>query len=296
MRRLTLALAGALALYSTPAVTAKPQPPGTATPEVAVVRISGGSRRFYELRLSNEDGTGASTLYSSRDTGQMMVDLGPRADRKLLLVQGGRLSLLSYDITSTGAEMTNLEQIVDMGHAGAATATYSPAGTHIAYVRNGNSTIWQYDLATKAHTLVIDLPNLVGGLTFSRDGSTLFYLEQVGPEEFSVNSIPLAGGAPTEIGPRGYFTEIAAMRTSDDLILVDITNWPQPDIYRYTNGSLQRLTNGYVPSFKCDDTTMIFQRINPDSSVSILKYPMGPGGESVFSTRSLYWPEYFPTC
>ena len=80
MKRLSTS-AVALALLTT-AVQA-------ASPDLGYVKISGGTRRLYELRVASEDGTRATTLYSTRDIGQMMIRMGPRADHTIIVIQGG---------------------------------------------------------------------------------------------------------------------------------------------------------------------------------------------------------------
>ena len=296
-RTAVLAALSLLVLPAGDAIAAKPQPPGTTTPEVAYVKISGGSRRFYELKMSNEDGTGASTVFSSRDVGQMMVDLGPRADRTLLLVQGGRLSLMTYDITSTGPKMTSLQQIIDMGHAGAATAAMSPTGDDVAFIKNGERTVWRYNLASMTFTKLVDGVGILEGVDFSPDGQTVYYLEEAAPEELVLKAVPLGGGSSVELGARGFFTDIA-VAANGDLLLANITDWPVNRLYLYTpgGGAPEYLTDGYQPSFKCDGSMVIFQDLNSDGTAAIRKYDMQTGVRSTFSSKDLYWPDYMPTC
>ena len=62
MRHLSAALALALLTTSQPAQSDKPAPPpaGTSNPEIGYIRINKGNSK--DFILSNEDGTGASTI------------------------------------------------------------------------------------------------------------------------------------------------------------------------------------------------------------------------------------------
>lgn len=298
MRLLRTALVLAMVSTAQPVHSGKPQPPGTSNPEIAFIRISGGSRRFYELRMANEDGTGAATVFSSRDVGQMMVDLGPRADRTFLLVQGGKLSLGTYDNTATGPRMTSLTQIINMNHAGAATAAISRDGDHIVFMKNGLSQLWRHDVATGNQQMLVDLVGYGEGVAVSHDGSTVYYFENEGPELLALKSVPMAGGLVTDHGLRGHYSDVVAANTKGELLITDISDWPVNRIlaYNIASGSLTHVENGYAPSYKCDDSRIVYQVINGDSSVSLFYKELPSGAPGTLSTSGNYWPDYIPTC
>lgn len=286
-------------LLMSPADAAKPAPPsGSSNPEISYIKVSGGTRRLYEFKLANEDGTGAATIFSSRDVGNMNVHLGPREDRTFALVQGGKISLGRYEITSSGPRMTSLSEVVNMNHVGAATVDMSRTGTDLVYVRNQTSQIWRYNIVGGTSAMLVDADNLIGGVAVSRDGSKVYYVEEVGPQNFALMSVAMTGGTPTDLGVRGYYTDVDAANTRDELILTDITDWPVPRLYTYDlgSGSITHLENGYSPSYKCNDSRIVYQLGNGDGTISLLYKDLPSGQASTLSRKDLIQPDYMPTC
>lgn len=301
MTLLRAALLTCLLVTAQPVSGGKPAPtPGTSTPEIGYVKISGGSRRFYEFKMSNEDGTGASTVFSSRDVGSMVVDLGPRAAKSFLMIQGGKLSLGKYKSTSTGVQLDGaLTEIINMNHVGAAMAKISNTGQDVVYFRNATSQLWRYNVASRTHSLLYDLPANGAGLTISPDGQTVYFTEEEGPETFALKSIPMAGGTPTDLNRRGYFTDISAANTRAELVLVDIGDWPVTRMHFYdvATGTLgPSFANGTQASYKCDDSRLVYQQNNAGGGVSLLYYDIPSGAPGTLSRSDLYRPDYIPTC
>jgi Tol biopolymer transport system component len=193
--------------------------------------------------------------------------------------------------------MTSLEQIIDMNHVGAATAAISARGTDVAFIKNGERTLWAYNLASKSLRKLAEGADYLGGIDFSPDGQTIYYVEQVGAELFELKSVPLAGGGGSSMGVQGYYSELA-VDPNGDILLVDISDWPQSRIYRYTpgGGSPEYVTDGSGPSVKCDSSSIIVQRNNSDGSVSLVRRDIPSGTEHLFSSKELYRPDYMPTC
>ncbi len=290
-----------LALLSTaqPANSGKPAPPapGTSNPELGYIRISGGSRRFYEFILSNEDGTGKSIIYSSREIGQMAVHMGPRADRTFALVQGGKISLGKYKQVATGLALDTLIPIHNGNHVGAIDAEFSRDGDSIVYMRNATMQIWRYDVSSGAQTMLVDLPTYGGGVSISRDGATVYYIENESTTGYALKSVPMAGGAPTDLAIRGYYLDTEAANTKDELLLTEHIAGGGNRLKRLdlASGSVTDVTNGYEPAYKCDDSRIVYV-LARDGAVSILYRDEPSGAPGTLSTSGLYWPDYMPTC
>ncbi len=276
----------------------KPPPPaGTSNPEIGYIRISGGSRRFYEFILSNEDGTGKSVIYSSRDTGAMAVHMGPRADRTFALVQGGKISIGRYKEVATGLALDTLTEIYNGNHSGAIDAEFSRDGDSIVYMRNATMQIWRYDVSSGAQTMLVDLANYGGGMLVSRDNSTVYYFDNEGPTTFALKSVPMAGGTPTDLHLRGYYLDTEAANTKDELLLTEhFTGGNRLLRYDLGSGTLSFVTNGYEPGYKCDDSRIVYVLANDGGGVSVLYLDEPSGAPGTLSTSGLYWPNYIPTC
>lgn len=274
----------------------KPTPPGTSSPEIGYIRISGGVRNSYEFILSNEDGTGKSIIYSSRDVGQMSVQLGPRADRTFALVQGGKISIGRYKEVATGLALDTLTEIYNANHTGGIDAEFSRDGDSIVYMRNATQQIWRYDVSSGAQTMLVDPTSIGGGLGVSPDGNTVYYVEQVSPGINELKSVPMAGGAPTSLGLTGPYSDVTAANTKNELLLVEVAGTTNR-LHRYnmTTGDVTFVTNGYAPSYKCDDSRIAYAFVS-GGEMSILYRDEPSGAQGTLSTKGLYWPDFIPTC
>lgn len=296
MKLLRTALVLALLSTAQPVHSGKPAPPGTSNPEIGYIRISGGVRNQYEFILSNEDGTGKSIIYSTREIGQMAVHLGPRADRTFALVQGGKISIGRYKQVATGLALDTLSTIYNGNHAGAIDAEFSRDGSSIVYMRNATMQIWRYDVSSGAQTMLVDLATYGGGMSVSRDGATVYYVESEGPTVAALKSVPMAGGAPTDLNLRGYYLDTEAANTKDELLLTEhFTGGNRLLRYDLASGSLATVTNGYEPGYKCDDSRIVYV-LDTGRDVSILYRDEPSGAPGTLSTSGLYWPDYMPTC
>lgn len=293
MKHVRTALVLALLATAQPTSGAKPPPPapGTSNPEIGYIRKASNRSDFV---LSNEDGTGASTIYSSRESGQMSVHLGPRADRTFALVQGGKISIGRYKQVATGLALDTLTPIHNGNHIGAIDAEFSRDGDSIVYMRNATMQIWRYDVSAGTQSMLVDLATYGGGMSISRDGSTVYYVENLSPGVEALKSVPMAGGTPTDLGLRGSYVDTEAANTKDELLLV--TGSPN-SIKRYdlATGTVTHVTNGMEPAYKCDDSRIVYA-LSTGSGLSILYRDEPSGAPGTLSTSGIYWPDYIPAC
>lgn len=290
MKRLST-FAVALALLTT-AVQA-------ASPDLGFVKISGGTRRLYELRVAGEDGTGATTLYSTRDIGQMMIRMGPRADHTIIVIQGGRFSLLRYTVTFSGPQMLSIEPLLTIySGSGAASVDFSPNGKDVAYAAGGGTTINIFNLDTRTSRVIAHLPSYSRGLSFNHDGSQVYYFENVSNTDAVLKKVAVAGGGdPILVGIEGDYDGVRVGRTVDS-ILTSRKNVRYDALTYFAPGSTSPsvIATGSIPSFRCDDAMIIYQKVNSDNSVSLLRRDMLSGAPYTFSTSGYYYPDYISTC
>lgn len=294
--RISISLA-LIACFAIPADAAKPPPPpsGTTSPEIAYIQISGGVRRNYTLRLANEDGTGASTIYSSRDVGQMVPYMGPKADRTILLVQGGNVSLLRYKPTATGTALDSIEELPSIGTApGATDVDFSPDGKKFVNFSPLDNRFWIFDIEQRTFWPSIQLSAVPHGFAFSRDSSAIIYLDHVSNTEAIVKRVSLSGGQPTELGIRGNYWEVVPANQSNGLILLRNSDAGTSRIeWHPADGSGPvDLAQGYEPALQCDDSTVIYQKLNSNGSVSLLRVEVPSKQGYTTSTSGNYTPDY----
>lgn len=271
-----------------------PPPPSTTTPQIAYVNISGGARRHYQLRLANEDGTQAATIYSSKEVGQMVPHMGPAADKTIVLVQGGRVSLVRYKIGSTGTAFDGIEPLFTINSAsGAQNVDFSPNGQDIVWWDRPNNKLMIFNLTSRASTVLLQLASEPNHFAFNRDGTSVLFLDHVSDTQAVLKRVALADRAVTTLGVEGDFWGVEAAHGSNALILTRGLGRTSRIEYHPMNGSgTTDLANGYVPSFRCDDAVVIYQQINPDSSVSLLRVEPLSGSDYTTSTSGNYWPDY----
>ena len=290
-------LALILSLAPAPAFAGKPVPAGTSNPEIVYVNISGGTRRNYALRVANEDGSGANTIYSSRDIGQMMPHMGPKADRTILLIQGSKVSLVRYEPTATGTKLTSIEELPPIGSSrGAAEQVdFSPDGKKFVSYSPLDKTLWIFDLVQRSFTPLLALQDHPPGFAFSRDSSAIFYLDRVSSTESALKKVELASGAVTDMGISGDYWWVEPAHQSDSFVLVRGLDYATSRIeYHPGDGSAPTdLAQGYAPSIQCDDSSVIYQKINSgSSSVSLFRVEVASKAGSTTSTSGNYWPDY----
>lgn len=302
--RHALAAALGISLFASSAMGAKPTPPppsGTATPDLGYVQITGGRlNKTYTIYLANEDGSGASSVYSTSDSGQMLIRMGPKADHTIVVIQGGRFSLLRYALSSTGATFVSIEPLVTIANvSGAQMVDFSPNGKDIAYFRGSDNSLWNFNLDTRASTKVAQLASYINGISFDQTGSNILFVENASSNASYavVKSVPTAGGNIALMGLEGDYNGIESSHTSGSFILTRhfLTETMTLE-YHAGSSTPVILATGYLPSFRCDDRMVVYQHVS-NGSVSLLEHDMVSGLEhTLTSNGNNYRPDYIPTC
>jgi hypothetical protein len=292
-----------IAILASTSIAAKPPSRGgggggsggssTTAPQIAFVNISGGARRHYQLKVADEDGSHSATLYDTRDIGQMVPHMGPAADKTIVLVQGGKVSLLRYTTSSTGTAFQSIEPLFTAGsQTGAIHVDFSPDGNDIAWFDNSSKQLKVFHLDTRTNTTVTPA-YFTDEFSFNADGSAILYLEYVSDTDEILKQVPASGGTSTTLLEGDYFgVESAHSGTGFILTRAADVKTNALEYYASPDSSPTTLATGYVPSFKCGDGTIIYQKVNSNSSVSLLRIDLGTGAGYTTSSSGNYWPDY----
>lgn len=280
-----------VALLAGSAQAAKPPAPaGTQAPEV-IYTLAG--RRGYELRVANEDGTGAVTLFAGPSL--VIGKFGPRADRTIVFMHGNQLILMTYTTGSTGVKEESKEILLDIGRRFSGSFDFS--GTDVAWWHPGTGDLRIYNLATKADRFLANVPDLAG-VSFSADGTTIFYGDGKFTGRYSLHSIPAAGGDATELGINVNASLFDSGRTADHFAVSYLVSgqW-QLDFVPAGATSGQRIAKGFEGSFRCDDEVIIYRQATGNIGYDMLKYDRTTGLSSIFSTHNdVKFASYMPDC
>lgn len=277
-------------LISSSAATAPRPSVGTSSPEV-IYTLTG--RNSYDLQVSNEDGTGAVSLFKSAN--QLSGRLGPRADQTVAFWNGGELNLLPYDITSTGVKAGTKQVLLTSGRQFASPFDFS--GKDIAWWHPETNELHVYNLVGGDH--VITTVAALTSVSFSPDGASIFYAQGTGPTTSVMRSIPTAGGDASDVGISGYIYSFDSGHQSNAFAVAYQVAGVGPHLDYIPAGQTSGATfaNGSDGSFRCDDKVILYRHPSSGNSVSTLKYNILSNTSSTFSTNSnIIFASYMPTC
>jgi hypothetical protein len=280
-----------VALLTGSAQAAKPPPPaGTHAPEV-IYTLAG--RRGYELRVANEDGTGAVTLFQGP---QLVIGkFGPRADRTIVFMHANQLILMTYAASSAGVVEESREILLDIGRRFSGSFDFS--GTDVAWWHPGTGELRIYNLPTKTDRLLANVPDLAG-VSFSADHTKVFYGDGKFTGQYSLYSIPANGGDPTELGIGTKAAVFDSGRTADHFVMAyPISgNW-QLDFVPAGANSGERIAKGIEGSFRCDDKVIIYRVPMTNNGYDTLIYDLEAKLSTIFSTHNdVKFASYMPDC
>ena len=270
---------------------------GTSTPEI-VYTLSG---KTNQLRVANEDGTGAMTLHSSSQP--IYARFGPRGSGKIAFWEGKALKMLTYDASSGAVRTTEVSNPL---HTTTGTQfsviidfDYSPTGSHLAWWHPDERQIYVWDIAAGEVSNQVSTGWPVFSVGFTKDGSRIVFSESTdgGFANFEVKSVPTGGNSPSGLGITGRITGLDT-GNADDKLLVE---HQVPGVTRYqelvpaggTAGT--RLVDGNDGSLSCDDRRLLY--VVPGNQRMTLIYDRSTGLSSTFSRDSkVNYASYMPTC
>jgi WD40 repeat protein len=288
----TLFIAALLSSSGTHA--AKPPAPvvGTNAPEV-VYTVAG--RTGYELRVANADGTGAVTLFKA--AGITIGKFGPRAGKTIAAYGGNDMYLVTYD-TSTGV-VTKVGQrhLFNNGRSNGAPSPFDYDGTNIAWWSPDNGDIRLYNVQSGAERSLVTVPNLAG-ISFSSDGSEVFYGDGGASSPYLLYRISIAGGAPTRVPvDTNVGTFDSGHRTNAFAIAAPVSGVWRVTYVPAGASAGQLVVRGIEASFNCDDTDIIYRLPTGNNGYDTLKYNIASGTSRTFSTdNAVKFASYMPDC
>lgn len=303
LQRATLTALLTAALVATPPAalaqgkSGKPPASGTSTPEVIYI-LSG---KTYQLRVSNEDGTGAVTLHSSSQP--IYPRFGPRGSGKIAFWEGKSLKMLTYEASSTGVRTTGVSSAL---HTTTGTQfsviidfDFSPTGSHLAWWHPDEQKIYVWDVEAGQVSTQVPTGWPVFSVGFTSDGSRILYSESTdgGFANFAVKSVPTAGGSPSGLGITGRINGLDTGNADDKLLLqrqiVGVGSYQELVLAGETTGT--RLVDGNDGALNCNDTRFLY--VIPGSQRMTLIYNRLTGLSSTFSRDSkIIHASYMPTC
>lgn len=284
-----------LALLGSAVQAAKPPAPpsGTNSPEV-IYTLAGG--RGYELKVANEDGTGAVTLFKSS---QLVIGkLGPRNDQSLVFWDGGNLILMYYDTAATGVIERSRHILLNNGRE--ALSPFDFSGTDIAWWHPNTGDVHVYNLASASDTVIANVPDLAG-ISFNAAHTEIYYgvySSVGGAPQYDIHRISLDGGSPTRVGISSNAPVFDSGHRSDSFVLARPVSGTWHIEYIPAGASSGNfIARGIEASFRCDDRVVIYRQSLSNKNYDVLKYDLQTGTSSIFSTdNGVKFASYMPTC
>ena len=292
-----------LALASSPGLAGKP-PSGPVDPKVAYVILTGPG---FELRVTNEDGTGSATLHKS--PAPLRFDLAPRAQRQIAISDSVDLKLLTYQVTSSGAFA--VQSIVtlysDVGRL--YYVDFSPDGTKIAFAARNGEDLMVYDLNSPAGpsnpAVWVSVP-YVWDLAWYKNGAALAYVvpkTATGETDDKLYEITGPGASPTLIYTQRQIDHIDAARQDSDALVLsynDLSGNAYIGLWRgggFLQPNLANRPVAFRGNLDCTDTKLVYGA--PDKSGSTVWYIRNliQSADRLYTkTPRVNWVQMWPTC
>lgn len=297
-RHLTALIVVALATSAPAQKGGKPKPGASLNPEIAYTYASGN---YMDLRLANEDATGAVTLHRSGYGAISQFDLGPRAQRQIALIDDRDLKLLTYEPTGSGSVQTVGVETIYAGPGDVTSLSFSPDGSTVAFFAVSDGTggiIRYYDVATGTISDGATI-GFAFYMAWYHDGSGLVYAncdDQC--SSYSVHEA-LLDGSTRVLLTEANIEHVDTARTSKDLLI----SYSRPGLNEirvglWRNGSYsnERVVAGLLAHFNCDDSRFIY-RGYARMKRPTYKYSFASNTSSTFSTDSdIHHTDWMPTC
>ncbi|MFP5329881.1 MAG: hypothetical protein ACLGHC_07075 [Alphaproteobacteria bacterium] len=234
--------------------------------------------------VANEDGSGATTIYTS--TVMLSGHLAPNGF--VYFWEGG----VFKKIPATGGAVTPL---FDTGGTFSRQSDLSPDGSTVAWYSIQGGMLFLYHIATGTQTPLAP-STTVAGVTFDRTGGNVIYLDEIGPGESEVRIVPVSGGASASLGLTGRFMGIDAAHTDSTLAIAvnPAGGFPYIGLWEPGMSGLVKLVDGYSPTYRCDDSAIIYDRMT--SSGAALYRRSSAGAITMVAKPEAVFPKYKQVC
>lgn len=282
-----------------------PSPPPN--PEIAYRILSG---KTVKLMVANEDGSNASSLYSSPTS--FRFDLAPRGQQQIAVSTGtgaaSQISLLTYDVTGSGTFATSSLVGLTPSRQGS-TVDFSPDGTRIAYTccfDGVNETLAVYDLGSGQVTNWATGPYFWDFAWF-RNGLSIAY-STYGPAELYELTAP--GATPQLLYSGHGEINVDSSRTNPDDLVVSYNDYPgdaRIGLFRaptatsptggFVNPDIANSARAWQGTLNCNDEKLAYMGVqNTSGSQAFYIRDLTTGLTSLVSKSSNILLQFWPTC
>ena len=292
MNKLALSIVAALAVAAPAAAQKKPGAPPAVDPELAYVDTR---PRFSELKLANEDLTGAFMIFRSTVAGQMpRYDLSPRGQNQVAVTSGGIARLLTWSSTGSAVSVTSAPLLTSA--TGASSVSFSADGSRIAVVYHGDSKVRIFDAATRQELAAWPVSG-VQWMAYYPSGTALIMWRDASTSAPGLAELsPTTGQLTSYPFPANDQSRIDSGRTSDSVLISYVANGV-PIIGRWEAGTLvqPRIADGGDPHYKCDESRIVYRANGSRPSTYI--YNTGSNSTNVLTNNAdVQRVDYMPTC
>lgn len=253
---------------------------GTSAPQISYI----GSARGYDLVVANEDGSQARSIYKS--SRMLKGELAPGG--MIYFWDGGRF--LRMPATGGAAQL-----LFDSGRTVPNHFDIAPDGASVAWYDPGAGAIKRFDVGSQIQTVLSQVGTVID-LTYDHSGGAVIFAEQVGDTDYELKSVPATGGSPIPLGLVGRISSFDSARRDATLALTFNPAGGAPYIALWKPGmaSAVRIADGYAPTYRCDDSAILYQRMTPSGSALFLRW--SSGAISQVAKPNAVFPSFTPTC
>jgi hypothetical protein len=277
----TVLIAALIATFAAPSQSAKPSVPGVTDPQIAFVKTSNRGR---QLMVANEDGSGATAIYSS--TTFLRPEMG--SNGTVYFWEGGQFKRIA--VTGGGAQT-----LIDTGKPGIPASDLSPDGTSLAWFSADGGGIFRYDIATGQQQPVATASN-VFDLSFDGSGANIVFNVQVSTYDYEFYIVPASGGGSSPYGLTGRYFTFDASHIGSTLVISVHPAGGAPYLAAWAPGlsAPVKIADGYNPSYRCDDSAIVYQRVVGGGSMIFRR--SSAGAITTIAKQETVFPSYKQPC
>ena len=278
--RIVLACA-LLATSAVPAISARPSGPGVTNPQIAFVKVATKGR---QLMVANEDGSGATAIYSSANF--LRPEMGSNGN--VYFWEGGQFKRIAV---TGGAAQT----LFSSNGPGIPASDLSPDGTSLAWFSADGGGIFRYDIATGQQQPVATASNVLD-LSFDGSGANIIFSVPVSAVDYEFRIVPATGGSSSPYGLTGRYSTFDASHVGSTLVVSVHPAGAAPYLAAWAPGlsAPVKIADGYNPSYRCDDSAIVYQRVVGSGS-AVLRRSSGGAITTVAKPETVF-PSYKQPC